>query len=257
MMIHPTAIIQEGAQLETDVRVGPYSVIGEEVKIGAGCVIGPHAVIDGITDMGRDNRIFQFASIGASPQDLKFSGEKTRLSIGDGNCIREFTTIHVGTVGGGGETVIGSRNLFMAYSHVAHDCRIGDHCVLANCATLAGHVEVGDYAILSGLSAVHQFCRIGCHCMISGGAMVNKDVTPYTIAQGDRAKPVGINMVGLQRRGFSEMTILHLKTAFKILFRSGLNTKEALVKARREIPSTPELENFFEFFENSERGIIR
>jgi len=256
-MIHSTAIIHEGAQLDENVQVGPYSVVGENVKIGAGTVVGPHAVIEGFTEIGRDNRIFQFASIGAIPQDLKFHGEKTRLIIGDGNSIREFTTVHLGTEAGGGETRIGSHNLLMAYAHVAHDCRLGNHCILANCATLGGHVEVHDYAILGGLSAVHQFCRIGSHCMISGGSMVAKDMLPYTMAQGDRAKPVGINLVGLQRRGFSEAVIRDLKMAYKILFRSGLTTNEALKRIRAEIQASPEIETFLEFFENSERGIAR
>lgn len=256
-MIHSTAIINEGAQLDETVQVGPYSVIGENVKIGAGTVVGPHVVIEGLTEIGCNNRIFQFASIGAIPQDLKFGGEKTSLKIGDNNAIREFTTIHLGTAGGGGETVIGSFNLFMAYSHVAHDCRVGNHCVLANCATLAGHVEVHDYAILGGLSAVHQFCRIGCHCMISGGTLIGKDICPYTIAQGERAKPAGVNIIGLQRRGFSEEVIRDLKNAYKILFRSALPLKEALEKVNKEIPITPELSILLEFFKNSERGISR
>ena len=256
-MIHSTAIIHEGAEIAENVQIGPYSVIGENVKIGAGTVVGPHAVIEGITEIGCDNRIFQFASIGAIPQDLKYAGEKTRLKIGDGNLIREFTTIHLGTAGGGGETVIGSQNLFMAYSHVAHDCRVGNHCVLANCATLGGHVEVHDYAILGGLSAVHQFCRIGVHCMISGGTLIGKDICPYTIAQGERAKPAGINTIGLQRRGFSEEVIRNLKKAYKILFRSGLTLKEALETVKKEIQITPELKIILDFFENSERGIAR
>ena len=256
-MIHPTAIIQEGAELDENVRIGPYAVIGAEVRIGSGTIVGPHTVIEGLTEIGCDNRIFQFASVGAIPQDLKYAGEKTRLIIGDGNSIREFATIHLGTEGGGGETVIGNNNLLMAYSHVAHDCRIGDHCILANCANLGGHVEVHDYAILGGLSAVHQFCRIGSHCMISGGSMVGKDILPYTIAQGDRAKPVGINMVGLQRRGFPENVIRDLKIAFKIMFRSGLNTNEALDRIKGEIQATPELKIFLEFFEKGERGIAR
>jgi UDP-N-acetylglucosamine acyltransferase len=256
-MIHPTAIIHDGAELDENVQVGPYAVIGAEVRIGAGTSIGPHTVIEGLTEVGYDNRIFQFSSIGAIPQDLKYGGEKTHLIIGDGNSIREFSTIHLGTGAGGGETVIGNNNLLMAYSHVAHDCRLGDHCILANCATLGGHVEVHDYAILGGLSAVHQFCRIGCHCMISGGSMVAKDVLPYTIAQGDRAKPVGINLVGLQRRGFPENVLRDLKMTFKILFRSGLNTNEALERIKEEIRPTPELKILLEFFENSERGILR
>ncbi len=256
-MIHSTAIIHEGAQLDANVQVGPYAVIGENVKIGAGTIIGPHTVLEGFTEIGSDNRIFQFASVGAIPQDLKYSGEKTRLIIGNGNSIREFTTIHLGTESGCGETRIGNNNLLMAYSHVAHDCRLGDHCILANCATLGGHVEIHDYAILGGLSAVHQFCRIGCHCLISGGSMVGQDILPYTIAQGDRAKPVGINLVGLKRRGFSEQVLRDLKIAYKILFRSGLKTAEAVQKVAGEVQDAPEIKNLLDFFENSDRGIAR
>lgn len=256
-MIHPTAILHKDAILDESVRVGPYAVIGEQVRIGAGTTVGPHTVIEGFTEIGCNNRIFQFASIGAVPQDLKYYGEKTRLVIGDGNTIREFTTIHLGTESGGGETLIGNANLLMAYSHVAHDCRLGNHCILANCATLGGHVEVQDYAILGGLSAVHQFCRIGCYCMISGGSMVGQDILPYTIAQGDRAKPVGINLVGLRRRNFSDQVLRDLKTVYKILFRSGLNTTEALEKIRREIETTLESKTILDFFAKSERGVAR
>jgi UDP-N-acetylglucosamine acyltransferase len=195
-MIHPTAIIHPGARLAADVAIGPYSIIGEHVTLGEGCWVGPHAVVEGRTTIGRNNRIFQFSSIGAIPQDLKFRGEETTLSIGDGNTFREFVTVHLGTADGGGTTIIGNKNLLMAYVHVAHDCRVGNEIVLANAATLAGHVEIGDHAILGGLSAIHQFTRIGIHAMISGGSMVNQDITPYTIAQGVRAQPVGINLIG-------------------------------------------------------------
>ncbi|MEJ2698222.1 MAG: acyl-ACP--UDP-N-acetylglucosamine O-acyltransferase, partial [Desulfuromonadales bacterium] len=192
-MIHETAIVQAGAKIDESVEIGPYAIIGENVAIGAGTTVGPHAVIEGITEIGRDNRIFQFASIGAAPQDLKYQGEETRLRIGDRNTIREFVTIHRGTDSGGGETVIGHEGLFMAYSHVAHDSRVGNRVILANGATLAGHVQVDDFAILGGLSAAHQFTRIGCHAMISGGTMVAQDIPPYSIAQGDRARTIGIN----------------------------------------------------------------
>jgi UDP-N-acetylglucosamine acyltransferase len=257
MMIHPTAIIHPGAVVAADVQVGPYAIIGEHVAIGPGCWVGPHAVIEGWTEIGRDNRIFQFASVGAIPQDLKFRGEQSWLRIGDRNTIREFVTMHRGTADGGGETVVGHDNLFMAYAHVAHDCRVGNRVILANGATLAGHVQVDDHAILGGLSAAHQFTRIGCHVMVSGGAMVAQDIPPYTIAQGDRARTIGLNLIGLQRRGFSEETIRGIKRAYKMIFRSGMRLEDALDKVAAEVESSPELQGFTEFIRNSERGIAR
>lgn len=256
-MIHPTAIIHPDAKIAAGVEIGPYAVIGGQVTIGSGTWIGPHTVIEGLTEIGRDNRIFQFASVGAIPQDLKFHGEQTCLRIGDRNNIREFVTIHLGTEDGGSETVIGSDNLFMAYSHVAHDCRVGNHVILANAATLAGHVQVDDYAILGGLSAVHQFTRIGAHALISGGAMVGQDITPYTIAQGDRAEPVAINLVGLKRRGFSEEAIRGIKHAYKIVFRSNLKLEEALAQLVEEADRIPEVKSFTDFIRESQRGIAR
>jgi len=256
-MIHPTAIIDPTAELAADVEVGPYTVIGKHVKIGAGTTIGPHVVIDTWTEIGQNNRIYQFASLGAAPQDLKYAGEPTYLKIGDNNCIREFATMNRGTAQGGGETVVGSHNLFMAYSHVAHDCIVHDRIVLANGATLAGHVEVEDHAILGGLSAIHQFCRVGCHTMISGGTMATQDIPPYTVAQGDRAKTVGLNLIGLKRRGFSEETIKSIKQAYRILFRSGLRMEEALQRIDSELPANPELDHFVTFIKDSQRGIAR
>jgi UDP-N-acetylglucosamine acyltransferase len=256
-MIHSTAIVHPGARLDDTVEIGPYAVIGENVSIGAGTTVGPHAVIEGWTEIGKDNRIFQFTSVGAIPQDLKFHGEKSFLRIGDRNTIREFVTIHLGTEDGGGETVIGNDNLFMAYSHIAHDCRVGNRAILANCATLAGHVLIGDFAIVGGLCAVHQFTRIGCHTMISGGSMVNQDVAPFTIAQGDRAKTVGLNLVGLKRRNFSEEALRGIKQAYRLVFRSGLRLDEALEKIAAEVEATPELETFTSFLKESQRGIAR
>ena len=256
-MIHATAIVHPGAKIATGVEIGPYAVIGEHVCLGEGTTVGPHAVIEGWTDIGRDNRIFQFASVGAAPQDLKFHGEKSFLRIGDRNMVREFVTLHRGTESGGGVTVIGSDNLFMAYSHVAHDCVVGNRVILANGATLAGHVQVDDFAILGGLSAVHQFTRVGAHVMVSGGSMVAQDIPPYTIAQGDRAKTVGLNLVGLKRRGFSEQALRSIKQAYKIIFRSGLRQEEALQKIAAEVVSGPELEVFVEFIKNSQRGVAR
>lgn len=256
-MIHPTAIIDQTAELAADVEVGPYTVIGKHVKVGAGTKIGPHVVIDAWTEIGQNNTIYQFASIGAAPQDLKYEGKPTYLRIGDNNCIREFATLNRGTEHGGGETVVGSHNLFMAYSHVAHDCIVHDRIVLANGATLAGHVEVEDFAILGGLSAIHQFCRVGCHTMISGGAMATQDIPPYTIAQGDRAKTVGLNLIGLKRRGFSEETIKSIKQAYRLLFRSGLRMEEALQKIDAELTANPQLDHFVQFVKDSQRGIAR
>ncbi|MDW7643596.1 MAG: acyl-ACP--UDP-N-acetylglucosamine O-acyltransferase [Desulfuromonadales bacterium] len=256
-MIHSTAIISPGAQLDPTVEVGPYAVIGEHVRIGAGTVIGPHTVIEGWTEIGKNNRIFQFASVGAVPQDLKFHGEKSFLRIGDGNTIREFATLHRGTEDGGGETIVGNQCLLMAYSHVAHDCIVGNQVILANGATLAGHVQVDDHAILGGLSAVHQFTRVGCHVMISGGSMVAQDIPPYTIAQGDRAKTVGLNLIGLKRRGFSDEAVRGIKQAYKLIFRSGLRMEDALSKIDQDIVKTPELQVFIDFIQNSQRGIAR
>lgn len=256
-MIHQTAIVHEGAQIAEGVEIGPYAIIGEHVTIGAGTTIGPHTVIEGWTEIGRDNRIFQFASIGAPPQDLKYCGEKALLKIGDRNTVREFATLHRGTADGGGETVIGNDNLFMAYSHVAHDCLLGNHVILANGATLAGHVAVDDFAILGGLCAVHQFTRIGAHVMISGGSMVTQDVPPFSIAQGDRAKTVGINQIGLKRRGFSEEAIRGIKQAYKLIFRSGLRTEEALEQIASELKGCPEVDEFANFIRKSTRGVAR
>jgi UDP-N-acetylglucosamine acyltransferase len=256
-MIHPTAIIHPEAELHDTVTVGPYAVIGEHVRIGRGTAVGAHTVIDGWTDIGEDNQIFHLASIGGIPQDLKYKGEETWLKIGNRNIFREFVTIHPGTVTGDSETTIGDGNLFMAYCHVAHDCHIGDNVVMANSATLAGHVRVEDYAILGGLSAVHQFVVIGAHTMVGGGALVGQDVPPYTIVTGDRARLRGLNLVGLRRRGFTEESIYILRKAYKILVFAKLKIADALERIRTELPQTPEVCRFVEFIEKSERGICR
>ncbi|MBW2476937.1 MAG: acyl-ACP--UDP-N-acetylglucosamine O-acyltransferase [Deltaproteobacteria bacterium] len=256
-MIHPTAIIDPSAQLAQGVEVGPYAIIGPHVSIGAGSRVGAHAMIDSWTEIGKENHIYQFASVGAPPQDLKYGGEETHLKIGDRNRIREFATLHRGTVEGGGVTTVGSDCLFMAYSHVAHDCIVHDHVILANGATLAGHVEVEQHAIIGGLAAVHQFCRLGCHTMISGGAMVAQDIPPFTVAQGDRAKTVGLNLIGLKRRGFSDDSVRGLKQAYRLIFRSGLRLDEALQSIAEDIDSSPELEHFVAFIKKSQRGIAR
>lgn len=255
--VHSTAIVHPEAQLDATVEVGPYAVIGQKVRIGAGTRVGPHAVIEGDTTIGTKNRIFQFASVGADPQDLKYAGEDTRLVIGDENLIREFTTLHKGTTGGGGVTRIGNKNLFMAYSHVAHDCVVGNGCVLANSATLAGHVELGDHVIMGGLTAVHQFTRIGKNAFIAGGAMVVMDIPPYCTAQGDRAELMGLNTVGLTRHGFSEEQISRVKEAYRIVFRSGLGLSEALAKLKTEHGGHAEIDHWVEFLSGSKRGVTR
>jgi UDP-N-acetylglucosamine acyltransferase len=257
MSIHPTAIIGPGARLHPTVQVGPYAVIGPQVEIGAGTSVGPHAVIEGRTRLGERNRVFQFASVGAQPQDLKYAGEDSALEIGNENLIREFTTLHKGTTGGGGVTRIGDRNLFMAYAHVAHDCQVGNGCVFANSATLGGHVEVGDFVILGGLAAVHQFTRIGQHAFVAGGAMVVMDVPPFCTAQGDRAELAGVNSIGLARHGFSEEQIAQVKEAYRILFRSKLPLEEAIERLRTELGDQKEIQMLLAFVTTSQRGLTR
>ncbi len=257
MPIHATAIIDRHAELDSSVEVGPYSIIGPHVRIGAGTVIGPHAVIEGRTTLGKNNHIFQFAALGAVPQDLKYAGEDTELIIGDGNRIREFATLHIGTAGGGGVTRVGNENLIMANAHVAHDCQIGDEVVMANSAALAGHVQVEDNAVLGGLCAVHQFCRIGRHAFLAGGTIVVMDIPPFCLAQGDRAELAGLNVVGLTRRGFSAEAIARIKQAYKILFRSALSLAAAVKQVRAEIGGNAEVEELLRFIETSERSITR
>jgi UDP-N-acetylglucosamine acyltransferase len=256
-MIHPSAIVNPEARLHASVEVGPFCVIGPRVQIGAGTRIGPHVVIEGDTTIGENNRVFQFASVGAVPQDLKYAGEPTRLVIGNGNTIRESATLHIGTAGGGGVTRVGDNNLFMAYSHVAHDCQVGNHCILANSAALAGHVEVGNHAILGGLSAVHQFTRIGAFAFIAGGAMINMDVPPYCTAQGDRAELAGLNTVGLTRHGFTEEQVGRIKEAYRTLFRSKLGLNEAIAKVKAEYGGHSEIDRFLDFIGAAKRGITR
>ncbi|GFE58111.1 acyl-ACP--UDP-N-acetylglucosamine O-acyltransferase [Geobacter sp. AOG1] len=258
-MIHPSAAIQQGAELDNDVEIGPGVFIGPHVRIGKGTRVGPNAVIDGWTEIGQDNQIFHLASVGGIPQDLKYKGEETWLKIGDRNIIREFATLHPGTVTGDNETTVGNGNLFMAYSHVAHDCHVGNGVVMANGATLAGHVRVDDFAILGGLCAIHQFVRIGAHAMIGGGTMVGQDIPPFTIVTGDRkdVKLRGLNQVGLTRRGFSEDKIATLKKAYRILVLSKLRLVDALDRIRQELPQTEEVKQLVSFIEQSQRGICR
>lgn len=258
-MIHATAIIDPSAELAEDVEVGPYAIIGKSVSIGAGSSIGAHAVIGDWTVIGENNRIFPQASVGAPPQDLKYKGEECWTRIGDNNMIREFATIHRGTVTGHGETVVGSGNLFMAYSHVAHDCVVGNGVVMANVATLAGHVTVQDNVILGGLVAVHQFVTIGAYCMIGGGTLISLDIPPYMIATSSKreAKLRGLNLIGLKRRGFSDESIGSLKKAYRILFMAGLKLDAAVARIRSEIAGCAEVDNILAFIEKSERGICR
>jgi len=256
-VIHPTAIVHPRAQLADDVEVGAYAIIGEHVEIGSGCRIGPHTVITGHTRLGRNNRIFQFVSLGDVPQDKKYSGEPTGLEIGDNNTIREFCTLNIGTALDAGVTRLGSDNWVMAYSHVAHDCQVGSNIVLANGTQLAGHVLIGDYAILGGGTLVHQFCRVGAHAFTGGGARVARDVPPYVMAGGGASQPHGINSEGLKRRGFSAQAIENIRRAYKILYRSGLSFEEARAAIAEMASQTEELRVLAEFLETTSRGIIR
>lgn len=257
MTIDPRALIDPAAQLDEGVTVGPFSVISAGVRIGSGTEIGPHVVIRGPCRIGRDNRIYQFASIGEDPQDKKYAGEETRLEIGDRNRIREFTTIHRGTVQDESLTRIGSDNLLMAYTHVAHDCRIGSHVIMANAASLGGHVHVDDWAILGGFSIVHQFCRIGAHCFTAMGSAVSKDVPPYVMVGGHPAKPHGINSEGLRRRQYSAEQLATIKRAYKTLYLSGLPLAAAREQITAAAAQNEELRVMAEFLAASERSIVR
>ncbi len=254
-MIHATAIVDPDARLAADVAVGPYSVIGAEVEIGAGTVVGPHVVIMGPARIGRNNRIFQFASVGEAPQDKKYRGEPTSLLIGDGNVIREYVTLNRGTDEGNGQTVIGNDNLFMAYSHVAHDCVVGSHTIFANAASLSGHVEVGDYAILGGFTSVHQFTQIGSRAFCGLGSVVTQDVPPYCTAAGNRARVVGINKEGLRRSGFSEEAVRALHKSFRELLKSGRSRQDTIDNLAPLCDKYPEVEEFVRFVRDSKRGI--
>jgi len=258
MAIHRTALVEPGAELHSSCEIGPFAVIGPQVKLGAGTVVGAHAVVEGDTTIGEGNRIFPHACIGQIPQDLKFRGEKTRLVIGDRNRFREFVTVHVGTEGGGGVTRIGSDCLFMANSHVAHDCQVGDSCILANSAGLAGHVTLEDHVILGGIGGVHQFARIGRFAFSAAGSIIVQDVAPYCMVQGDRAEVAGINTVGLARNGYTEEQVGRVKEAYKILFRQKLALKEACQQLRDRYAGQPEIDHLLSFLEGvGERGLVR
>jgi len=256
-MIHPTAIIDADAEIGPDVTIGPYAIVRGNVTIGAGTEIGPYTMIDEYVHVGPDCRIFQYASIGAAPQDLKYHGEKTYLKIGRGTIIREFATINRGTAFGGGYTEVGEENYLMAYTHIAHDCKTGKQVILANNATLAGHIELGDNVTVGGLVAIHQFVKIGDHAYIGGKSAVVKDIPPYVIAAGDRATLHGLNNVGLKRKAFSKSTLMSLKKAYRIVFRIGLTVKQASERVRAEVEQVPEVVNFIKFIERSSRGVTR
>ena len=256
-MIDSRAVVSPQAQLAADVEVGPFTVIGPDVVIGSGTWIGPHAVINGPTRIGTGNKIFQFASLGDAPQDKKYKGEPTLLEIGDRNVFRESVTVNRGTTHDRGVTHIGNDNLLMAYSHVAHDCRLGDQIVMANCATLGGHVEIGDWVTLGGLSAVHQHTKVGAHCFIAHNAAVTRDVPPYVLAVGRPAVPHSVNAIGLQRRGFTPVQILNIRRAYRVLYRSGLKLKTALEELDKAAETQMEIRPFVEFIKRSERSIVR
>lgn len=256
-LIHPTAIVDSNARLGNNVAVGAYSIIGEHVEIGDDSWIGPHVVINGHTRIGQGNRIFQFSSIGEMPQDKKYAGEPTRLEIGDRNTIREFCTLNCGTAQDAGVTRVGSDNWIMAYVHLAHDCQVGNDTIFANNAQLAGHVQVGDFAILGGFTVVHQFVRIGAHSLTAMGTILLQDLPPYVTAAGNTAKPYGINSEGLKRRGFSGDAIAALKRAYKLLYRSGVPLDEARSRMSVDAATHPELPLLVEFLVETSRGIIR
>ncbi|RKZ49592.1 MAG: acyl-[acyl-carrier-protein]--UDP-N-acetylglucosamine O-acyltransferase [Gammaproteobacteria bacterium] len=257
-LIDERAAIDPGAVIGTNVEIGPYSVIGPDVVIGDDSWIGPHVVIKGPTKIGRSNRIYQFSSIGEDPQDKKYGGnEQSTLEIGDGNLIREFCSINRGSEGGGGKTVIGNDNWIMAYVHIAHDCIVGNSTIFSNNATLAGHITIDDYVILGGFTAIHQFCHIGKHCFTAGLSMVGKDVPPFLMVAGDRAKPIGLNREGLKRHGYTRETIDTLRKVYKIVYRNGLTTKQALAGLEDLASQSEVVREFSDFIEKSSRGIIR
>lgn len=256
-MIHPTAIVEQGARIGANVQIGPYSIIGPNVEIGDNTIIGPHVIIKGHTRIGRDNHIFQFCSLGEVPQDKKYAGEPTRLEIGDRNTIREFCTFNLGTVQDRGVTSIGDDNWVMANCHIAHDCCVGNKTIFANGASLAGHVIVDDWVIFGGYTGVHQFCRIGAHVITAASSLVLQDVPPYLMAAGNTAQPYGIHVEGLKRRGFTSESITELKRAYRTLYKSGLLLEEAKGKLAEQAKTQPDVQLMVDFLEVSKRGIIR
>jgi UDP-N-acetylglucosamine acyltransferase len=255
--IHPTAIIDATAEIDSSVEIGPYSIIGANVKIEAGTSIAGHVIINGPTNIGKNNHIFQYSSLGEAPQDKKYRDEPTLLEIGDNNTIREFCTFNRGTIQDKGTTKIGNDNWIMAYVHIAHDCQIGNHTIFANNSSLAGHVDIDDYAILGGFTLIHQFCKVGSHVITAVGSVVFKDIPPYVTAAGYDAKPHGINAEGLKRRGFSPESILQIKRAYKALYRNGLTLEEAKLELAAMQATTPEISLLTDFLNVSTRGIVR
>ena len=257
MDIHPTAIVHPRATIAPGVKIGAYSLIGENVRIGKDTVIDSHVVVEGWTEVGERCHLFPFVSIGAAPQHMRYRGEPTRVTIGNENVIREFVTIHRATVEGGGNTTLGHGNFIMAYSHIAHDCKVGNQVIMANASTLAGHIAVEDFAIVGGLVAIHQFVRVGCYAIIGGASGVPKDIPPYMCAAGNRAKLFGLNTVGLKRHRFSEATLVALKQAYRILFRSHLILNKAIEKVETDVPRLPEITHLLDFLKSSKRGVCR
>lgn len=257
MNIHSTAVVHPKARIAEGVSIGAYSVIGEHVVVGRDTKIESHVLVEGWTVIGERNHIFSFSSIGTPPQDIGYKNERTELIIGNDNVIRECATIHRATTKEDRKTVIGDNNFLMAYSHVAHDCKLGSHIIMANSVALGGHITVGDYAILGGIAAVHQFCRIGAYAIIGGQSAVSLDIPPYVSAAGNRAQLYGLNLVGLKRRGFSDETIATLKKAYKIIFRSGLTQEQAFEKVLQELDQSSEAKHLVDFMKTSKRGVTR
>ena len=255
--IHPTALVEAGAKIGENVVIGPFCIVESGVEIGARTILHSHVVVKGMTTIGEDNQIFQFASIGEINQDLKYGGEPTKTVIGNRNRIRESVTIHRGTAQGGGVTRVGDDNLFMINAHIAHDCKIKNRCILANNATLAGHVELDDFVIVGGMSAIHQFVIVGAHVMLGGGSMVSQDVPPYVMAQGNHAQPFGVNIEGLKRRGFDKSTLHAIRNVYKLIYRSGKTLEEVMPDIEQFAEQDSAISFFIEFFKRSTRGIIR
>ncbi len=257
MDIHPTAVVHPRATLASGVQIGAYSLIGENVRIGKDTRVESHVVVEGWTDVGERCHLFPFVAIGSAPQHMRYRGEPTRVTMGHENVIREFVTIHRATAEGGGVTSLGHGNFIMAYSHIAHDCKVGNQVIMANASTLAGHIEVEDFAIVGGLVAIHQFVRVGCYSIIGGASGIPKDIPPYMCAAGNRAKLFGLNTVGLKRHRFPEATVAALKQAYRILFRSHLTLSKAVEKVENEVPQMPEIRHLLDFLKTSKRGVCR
>lgn len=255
--IHKTALVSPKAEIDSNVCIGPFCIIGDGVVIKKGTKLISHVVMEGNTQIGEDCTIYPFTSIGLPPQDLKYKNEKTGVKIGSRNIIREYITIHRASIGGDGVTEIGDANFLMAYVHIAHDCKIGNSVIMANAATLAGHVVIEDFAVIGGLVAIHQFTRIGAYSMVGGFSGIGQDIPPYTIASGARAKLYGLNVIGLKRHGFSDEAVNNLKKAYKVLFREKRTLKDALKKIKTELPQTSEIKHIVEFIERNKRGICR